>query len=160
MKKQANARNCFVCGVNNIYGLHLNFYEPTPGETQAEIVVGDQFQGYPGVVHGGIVAAMLDEVSGRVFMGEGEPRFMVTARLSVRYRKPVLVGQRLVLKGHAREDKGRIAIAVGEIFDRDGNLLAESETVLAEIPAEIAANFDSTGKDWKVYPDEENYDDR
>lgn len=155
MIKQASSRHCFVCGIDNRYGLHLQFYEPGPGEVAAEIVVPEHFQGYPGIVHGGVVAAMLDEVAGRTFMGEGTPRFMVTAKLEVRYRRPVPVGQRLFLKGHAGEDKGRVAFASGEIFDENGSLLAEVETVLADIPETIASSFTQNGEDWMVYPDEE-----
>ncbi|HEX2979072.1 MAG TPA: PaaI family thioesterase [Anaerolineaceae bacterium] len=100
MIKQASARRCFVCGVENEHGLGLKFYETGPGEVIAEVTVPEHFQGYPGVVHGGIVASMLDEVAGRTLMGDVSPRFMVTARLTVRYRKPVPLGAKLVLKGH------------------------------------------------------------
>lgn len=155
MKKQANSKNCFVCGVQNIHGLHLSFYETGLGETLAEITVPDHFNGYPGVVHGGIVAAMLDEVSGRVFMGDNPPRFMVTAKLNIRYRRPVPVGVKLTLRGRAIEDKGRVATAEGAIYDPQGTLLAEAEIVLADVPAQIAAGFDPAREEWKVYPDEE-----
>ena len=99
---QPNSRHCFVCGIANPVGLHLRFYETAPGEVTVECTLPEQYQGYPGVVHGGIVAAMLDEVSGRSYMGNGEsPRFMFTARLEVRYRKNVPVGQPLRLVGKA-----------------------------------------------------------
>ena len=70
--KQPNSNHCFVCGRNNPYGLHLKFYESSPGEVIVEYTVPEQFQGYPGVVHGGVVAAILDEVTGRTQMG-GDP---------------------------------------------------------------------------------------
>ncbi len=155
MKKQASSLHCFVCGVENPYGLHLSFYEPGPGEVRAEITVPEHYQGYPGVVHGGIVAAMLDEVTGRTFMGDDEPRFMVTARLEIRYRKPVPVGKPLVLRGHAGKDRGRVALATGEIYGADGQLLAEAEMVMAEVPADISAGFGDQPDGWRVYPDEE-----
>ena len=72
-KKQPNSRNCFVCGVENTYGLNLSFYSTKLGEVTVETVVPDRFQGYPGVVHGGIVASLVDEVLGRAHMGE-DPR--------------------------------------------------------------------------------------
>lgn len=156
MSKQANALHCFVCGVRNPLGLKMKFYEHQPGEVSAEIVVPEQYQGYPGVVHGGVIAAMLDEVSGRSFMGGGPPRFLVTARLNIRYRKPVPVGARLMLKGHAGEDRGRVALATGEIYNEAGDLLAEAEIVLAEMPGEVSAQIYNTDDGWRVYPDEEN----
>jgi uncharacterized protein (TIGR00369 family) len=151
MKKQANSRQCFVCGVENLRGLHLSFYEVKPGEICADITVPETYQGYPGVVHGGIVAAMLDEVSGRVFMGD-PPRFMFTAKLSVRYRKPVPTGQPLRLVGYAGKDHGKVATARGELFDSNGTLLADAETVLADIP-EAMQSFKLGPEDWMVYPD-------
>jgi acyl-coenzyme A thioesterase PaaI-like protein len=100
--KQPNSKKCFVCGVENLNGLHLKFYEENPGEVTVEYTVPEQFQGYPGVVHGGIVAAMLDEVAGRAHMGGDPPRFMFTARLDVRYRRNVPVNQPLRIIGRVR----------------------------------------------------------
>ena len=120
--KQANSRHCFVCGLENPAGLHLHFYESAPGEVTADYTVEKQHQGYPGIVHGGIVAAMLDEVTGRVHMGPtSKPRFMFTARLDVRYRKPVPVGKPLRLVGKAGEGKSRTATAKGYLMDRRAN---------------------------------------
>jgi uncharacterized protein (TIGR00369 family) len=155
MKKQANSKQCFVCGVENKFGLHLKFYEEQPGLVRAETIVSEHFQGYPGVVHGGIVAAMLDEVSGRAML-HGEPaRFMVTAKMEVRYRKPVPTGKRILLEGRAKEDNGRIAVVTGAIFNEAHELLAEVEAVLADIPKPLMEQAAFGPDDWKVYPDEE-----
>ena len=117
MNKQANSRHCFVCGVENPFGLQLKFYEEEPGRVTAEIVVPDHFQGYPGVVHGGIIAAMLDEVSGRTMLRGNPPRWMVTAKLDIRYRKPVPTEKRIYLEGLAKEDNGKVAVVMGKILD-------------------------------------------
>ncbi len=53
-RKQPNSRHCFVCGLENEYGLGLRFYEVGPDEVTATVTIPDQYQGYPGVVHGGI----------------------------------------------------------------------------------------------------------
>ncbi len=155
MKKQASSRHCFVCGVENQFGLKLKFYETEPGQVRAETVVPAHFQGYPGVVHGGIVAAMLDEVSGRAILDGDPPRFMVTAKLDVRYRKPVPVGKLIVLEGKIKVDNGRVATVVGAIYDENRVLLAEAEAVLADIPKRILAESSFGPEDWKVFPDEE-----
>jgi uncharacterized protein (TIGR00369 family) len=151
--KQPNSKHCFVCGRENPYGLKLEFYETTPGEVVVEYTVPEQFQGYPGVVHGGVVAAMLDEVTGRVHMGGNPPRFMFTARLDVRYRKNVPVGQPLRIIGHAGKSKERTAFATGQIFDASGELLAEAEAVLVNVPDGLANQVDLAELGWKVYPD-------
>ncbi len=151
--KQPNSKHCFVCGRENPYGLKLKFYETAPGEVEVEYTVPEQYQGYPGVVHGGVVAAMLDEVTGRVHMGYDPPRFMFTARLDVRYRKNVPVGQPLRIIGHAGKSRERTAFATGQIFGPDGDLLAEAEAVLVNVPDEIKNQVDLEELGWKVYPD-------
>ena len=155
MGKQPNSRSCFVCGRENQTGLNMSFYETSPGEVVAEYTVAEEYQGYPGVVHGGIVASMLDEASGRSQMGPGPSRFMFTAQLSIRYRKPVPIGKPLRILGHAGESKGRIAKATGEIFGPDGALLAQADIVLVDIPAESLPEVDPAVLGWQVDPDEE-----
>lgn len=152
--KQANSRHCFVCGLANPIGLKLQFYETGPGEVTAEYTVGEQYQGYPGVVHGGVVAAMLDEVCGRVHMGGDPPRFMYTARLDVRYRYNVPVGQPLRIVGRAEKRKRRTATSTGAVYGPQGELLAEAEAILVDVPAELIESSDLEALGWKVYPDE------
>jgi acyl-coenzyme A thioesterase PaaI-like protein len=151
--KQPNSKHCFVCGRENPYGLKLKFYETSPGEVEVKYTVPEHYQGYPGVVHGGVVAAMLDEVTGRVHMGMDPPRFMFTARLDVRYRKNVPVGKPLRIIGHAGKSRERTAIATAQIFGPDGDLLAEAEAVLVNVPNEIKDQVDLDELGWKVYPD-------
>jgi acyl-coenzyme A thioesterase PaaI-like protein len=151
--KQPNSNHCFVCGRENQYGLHLKFYEFSPGEVIVDYTVPEQFQGYPGVVHGGVVAAILDEVTGRTQMGGDPPRFMFTARLDIRYRKNVPTGQPLKIIGQAGTSKERIATATGKIFGPNGDILAEAEAVLVNVPEEIVNNVDLPSLGWKVDPD-------
>jgi len=134
--------------------LQLKFYDLEPGEVLVEFTVPERFQGYPGIVHGGIVAAMLDEVTSRTLMGEVEaPRFMYTARLEVRYRKNVPVGQPLRILGHAGKNKRHTATATGEIFGPDGELLAEAEALLVNVPQTAIESVDLKELGWKVYED-------
>jgi acyl-coenzyme A thioesterase PaaI-like protein len=151
--KQPNSNHCFVCGRNNPYGLNLKFYETAPGEVVVEYTVPEQFQGYPGVVHGGVVAAMLDEVTGRVHMGGYPPRFMFTARLDVRYRKNVPIGQPLKIIGRAGISRERTATAKGEIIGPNGDILAEAEALLINVPEAMVNNVDLDALGWKVDPD-------
>jgi acyl-coenzyme A thioesterase PaaI-like protein len=151
--KQPNSKHCFVCGRENPYGLKLNFYETHPGEVVVEYEVPEQYQGYPGVVHGGIVAAMLDEVTGRVHMGGDPPRFMFTARLEIRYHKNVPVGKRLKIVGYAGKSRERTATATGKIFGPDGELLAEADALLVNVPESVTEEVDLEALGWKVYPD-------
>lgn len=148
---QPNSRFCFVCGLENPYGLHIRFRTLVPGEVTAEVTIPQHFQGYPGVVHGGIIAAMLDEVAGRSLMGGDPPRFMLTVRLDVRYRRKVPVGQPIRLVGKVAKNRGHSAVAIGQIFDLDGNLLAEAEVVLVDLPQEVVQSADLEQLGWRVY---------
>lgn len=159
-RPQPNSRHCFVCGVSNPVGLNLRFYESSPGEVTSEYTVPEHFQGYPGVVHGGIVAAMLDEVAGRAHMGGDPPRFMYTARLDIRYRKNVPVGKSLRLVGRAGRTKRRTATASSRIYGPDGSLLAEAEALLVEVPEEMLAEADLEALGWQVYSDEDLQDEK
>ena len=151
---QPNSLHCFVCGLHNPFGLHLRFFDSAPGEVTAEIAVPEQYQGYPGVVHGGIVAAMLDEVCGRSHMGGDPPRFMFTARLEIRYRKNVPVGQPLRLVGKAGASKRRTATASGAIYGPDNELLAEADAVLVNVPENVLEGADLDSLGWKQYPED------
>jgi uncharacterized protein (TIGR00369 family) len=153
-EKQPSSRYCFVCGVENPAGLHIHFYVSQPGEVCAEVTVPAQYQGYPGITHGGVIAAMLDEAAGRSQMGAAEaPRFMFTARLNVQYRKNVPTGQPLKLVGRAGAVKSRTAMATSAIYDQDGTLLAEAEAVMVNVPTSALEEVDLDALGWKVYPD-------
>mgnify|MGYP000713562418 CR=1 FL=1 len=153
---QPNSLHCFVCGLANPFGLHLRFYDNGAGEVVAEFTAPEHFQGYPGVVHGGIVAAMLDEIAGRAHMGGSPPRFMFTARMDIRYRQNVPVGQPLRLVGKAGKSRPRTATAYACIQNAAGEILAEADVLLVNVPEDRLPvdNLDELG--WKVYPEDVN----
>jgi acyl-coenzyme A thioesterase PaaI-like protein len=108
------------------------------------------------VLHGGIVGALIDEISGRAHMGSdpAAPRFMYTAKLEVRYRRNVPIGQGLRVVGKAGRSRGKSAEAWGGIYMADsGELLAEGSTLLIDVPSDAldVARLDELG--WKIYPD-------
>lgn len=145
---------CFVCGVENPVGLHLKIYELDQGIIEATFTAPQYFQCYPGVLHGGIVASILDEVSGRAHMGDpSQPRFMFTAKLEVKYRKNVPIGKPLRIVGKAGKIKGRMAESWAGIYDESGALLAEGNSLLVDVPPDLLDNVDSVDLGWKIYPD-------
>ena len=151
--KQPNSKHCFVCGVENHHGLQLAFYHDEGGTVYAETTVSDQFQGYPGTVHGGIVAAMLDEVATRVAMVEDPNNFQVTARMTIRYRKKVPTGELLQMVGRITREGSRASKATAEIWLPDGTLGAEAEALMVDYPEPFANEGDLEQLGWKVYPD-------
>ena len=144
---------CFVCGLQNPVGLKMAFYnDPETGRVQANLIVPDEYQGYPGVVHGGIVAAILDEVSGRAVMlhGPGED-MMATLRLTARYRRPTPTETPLTAVGWV-EHMSRIGARVaGEIRLPDGTVTAECESILTTMPEEFRTRWEPEEPYWRVY---------
>ncbi|HIE39508.1 MAG TPA: PaaI family thioesterase [Anaerolineales bacterium] len=153
MNKQPNSRMCFVCGRQNPVGLKMDFYEdPEAGQVRAEFVVPEDYQGYPGVVHGGIVAAILDEVAGRaVLIGGSEENLMVTLRLTIRYRRPTPTGTPLTAVGWVRQAGGVGARVSGEIRLPDGAVTAECESILGAVPESFRDRWEEERPYWKVY---------
>ena len=154
---QPNSRMCFICGLENPVGLKLRIYEVESGVVESTFTAPGHFQGYPGVLHGGIIATIIDEMSGRALMGTvDKPRFMFTAKLEVKYRKNVPIGKPLRLVGRAGQDKGRSAESWAGIYDAEsGELLAEGNTLLVNVPEEKLAVTNPAEMGWKVYPVEE-----
>jgi len=137
----------------------LRFYNQSLGEVAADCIIPEQYQGFPGIVHGGVVAAMLDEAAGRSLMisdtaGAQNPRFMFTARLDIRYRNNVPVGKSLRLVGKAGKSKARTAQAEAFIFDPSGTLLAQAEALLMDVPEALLPAYDLENLGWKLYPEE------
>ena len=107
MEKEKILQNqwCFACGSQNPFGLKLSFEEKD--DTYISHFTGQpQHQGYDGIMHGGIVSTLLDEIMARYLYAKGMNA--VTARLEVRYVKPTPIGVPLLIKGHIVRQKGRI----------------------------------------------------
>ena len=75
-------QRCFVCGHRNPYGLHL-FFRLGDNTIVADFQPREEHQGFPGVIHGGIVAAVLDEALGRTSMLGDDEEWTMTGRLEV-----------------------------------------------------------------------------
>ena len=152
--KQPNSLHCFICGIENPVGLKLRIYENSEGNIETTYTAPDHFQGYPGVLHGGIVASILDEICGRALMGNpSSPRFMFTGKLEVRYRKNVPIGEPLRVIGKTIQSKTRSATGWAGIYNVKEELLAEATALLIDVPESIISISDSEQLGWKVYPD-------
>lgn len=153
--KQPNSKQCFVCGLENPYGLAVSFYEESDTEVVVEYTVSERYQGYPGTVHGGIVAAILDEVVGRAAMIGRHDDFMVTAKLDLRYRMPVPLEKPLRITGRVERRRGRLAVANAEVRLPDGSVAVEAEALLVDYLDFSGDSSQLQALGWKVYPDPE-----
>ncbi len=155
---QPNSRHCFVCGLENPCGLQMRFFQTGPGEVTAYYRAPACFEGYPGVVHGGIQAAMMDEALGRAVMGTDPEtaRLFYTAKMTITYRRHVPTGETLRIVGRVIKDRGRALRSwAGIHLDATGELLTEAEGLLMAVPEEEFREMDPEALGWRVYPMEE-----
>jgi uncharacterized protein (TIGR00369 family) len=119
-------RGCFVCGCENPGGLQARFIvDPIQRRATGRLLLDNRFQGWQDVIHGGILATLLDEVAIYACRREGEQQF-VTAEIKVRYKKPVPVGSHVDLSGQIIEVRRRI-YQVASRLEIEGVLYAEAD---------------------------------
>ena len=99
------ANRCFVCGPDNPIGLHLTF-RLEDGACVSEFTPGENHQGYPGVIHGGMIYSVLDDVMANWLYLRGARAY--TARCEIRYRSPAREGEKLLLEGRQKARKRKL----------------------------------------------------
>jgi uncharacterized protein (TIGR00369 family) len=121
---------CFVCGPANPVGLKLEFAQE--GDDYVTYFTPEkQHQGYVGIVHGGIVSTVLDEVMARLVYVKGY--HAVTAEMTVRLKKPAPLGQRLRFAGRIDSEEGRVIHCSARLTDEKGQLLAEATARMLKV---------------------------
>jgi acyl-coenzyme A thioesterase PaaI-like protein len=101
---------------------------------ESEVTFGVHHQGGPGIAHGGIVGAALDEACGLLATWHRFPT--VTARIAVRYRRPAPINAALRASARVTGERGRRIEISGELRDGRGELLAEAEGTFLHVPLE------------------------
>ncbi|MDD8025975.1 MAG: PaaI family thioesterase [Acidobacteriota bacterium] len=126
---------CFACGENNPDGLRIAFEYPEPGRCRAAFTPERRFQGWQDILHGGIIATLLDEGLAHAYGGadRGGGEAAVTAELCVRFKKPVRIGRPIVLEGRVVSIEGRVIEGQSRILDQDGTELASATGKLIKI---------------------------
>ena len=115
---------CFVCGAKNPIGLRLEFETEDHGVSRTVWVPEEEHQGYVGVVHGGLIATVLDEVMVRMLWRLGVPA--MTVRFEMDLKRPAKPAVPLRLEGRVVEDRGRVIKVESEARDGDGSLIANA----------------------------------
>jgi len=150
--RQPNSNYCFVCGRKNPRGLYMVFYDDGENEVFSEYTVGEEYQGYPGIVHGGVIASMLDEVVARVAMIGDPHHFMLSVKLQVKYRQAVPTSTPIKVVGRIVKLRGRLGRAIGQVLLPDGQVAAEAEMTLADVPDELTSGVNMESLGWYVDP--------
>lgn len=151
MEKLPGSKNCYVCGTENPIALKLEFFIVEEGIVKSEFMISEQYAGYPGMVHGGNIAAILDEIAGRALTTDDPSRFMVTSELKVKYLNPVPTNTPLVAIGKAVKKRGPAAVAHSQLNDLRGMVLAECDAFFVDVTEKITQGSDPEAVGWKVY---------
>ena len=148
--RQPNSEMCFVCGRSNPVGLYMKFSDDGESEVSSEYTVPSHYQGFPGVVHGGVIAAMLDEAIGRVSVIGDHHHLMMSVKLQVKYRHPVPVEVPLTVVARIVRLRGRLGLARGEVLLPDGTVACDAEMSLADVPADIQLDIEGEELGWRI----------
>jgi len=131
-RRQPSSALCFVCGTGNPHGLGATFYDDG-SEVWTEVTPAEHHQSWPGVLHGGVISAILDETIGRVaFLHD---RWVQTAKLSLRFSRPAPLGQLLRARGELVADNRRLMQMRGSLYLAGSDeLLATAEGTFVPLP--------------------------
>ncbi len=141
-------QRCFACGQLNPYGLKMIF-RFDDNTIISDFKPNKEHQGFPGIIHGGITAAVLDEALNRTSMLTNQPTWTMTGRLDVRYRRYVPYGPLLRVRAWLDKQRGRMVQASGKLTlaDDENVLFAEAQgtfmTLTSEMLDEIMKDYPS-----------------
>ncbi len=155
VKPQWISKHCFVCGIENPWGLKAKFFDLVNGDTAGIYTPDESYQSYPGRQHGGITAAILDEVMGRTINLAQPEVWGVTVELSIRYQKPVTLDGRLTAVGRVTHDNRRLFETAGELYLPDGQIAATATGRYIKMRFD-QVGADSLPEDELIPPDEKD----
>jgi acyl-coenzyme A thioesterase PaaI-like protein len=136
LNDESSYQGCYVCGQRNAQGLRRHFWLDGQ-DIVTEFLPGLEHQGFPGVTHGGIIAALLDETLGRTGVFEGQ--WMMTGRIAIRFRAPAPVGQTLTIRARVVRRRRRAVEAEGEAKLPDGSIVATATGFFVALPPPVLA---------------------
>ncbi|MBI5026438.1 MAG: PaaI family thioesterase [Nitrospirae bacterium] len=128
--KLADDGYCFVCGPKNPIGLRLDF--SFDGKTiKTEFTPQKVHQGYLNIVHGGIIATLLDEAMVKLALALNIPA--VTAMMEIRLKKALNVGEKLIVEANIIRDTKKILEAEAKATTENGTIIAEAMGKLIKV---------------------------
>ena len=114
---------CFICGPENPIGLKLDFH--FDGRTiRTEFTSKKNYQGYANIVHGGIITALLDEAMVKLSIALGKPA--VTARMDVRVRKSLAVGEKITVTAEINKETRKTIDALAKAVTKKDEVIASA----------------------------------
>jgi acyl-coenzyme A thioesterase PaaI-like protein len=148
--KQHNSSKCFVCGLNNKFGLKASFYELENNSIVAIFFPAEEHQSYPGRLHGGIAGTILDETLGRTIMLKEKNIWGVTVELSLKFKKPLPLDQEIKVFARIDSNSSRIFLASGEIKLPNGDIAVSATGKYFKMPLEKITQDENLIDNWKI----------
>lgn len=137
IRNQCINDECFVCGTNNPAGLHAQFVEDEETNELVGIFTGrDEHLSYPGRLHGGVAAAIIDETVGRAYLVRHPGYWGVTMKLELRYRKPTPLGVPLHCRAHITKETHRTFEGEATLGPADGEVCVMGKATYYLCPVE------------------------
>lgn len=130
LRAQMNPK-CVVCGAENAGGLRLQFRACEPGVVEAQWTPSVEWEGFRGIVHGGVVSTVLDEAMSKAIAGMHCEA--LTAELRVRFHKPVNSGATLEVRGWVRRKAKRRVETEATLLGPSGSMLAHAWATFLEL---------------------------
>ena len=159
VNKQFNSSRCVVCGDRNKFSLNTRFYDLENDEVVAVFHTEDWHQSYPGRVHGGLLAAVLDETIGRAIWVTAPDTWAVTVELELKFRKPVPTDAELKAVARVTRDTRRLFEGSGEILLPDGTVAVEARGKYFKMPVGEIASEDFLKNEWYRIEDDPELED-
>ena len=122
---------CFGCGEANPIGLHLEFFLADDGKVVSMAQVADAFEGPHGLLHGGIIATLLDEIMSKAVRSHGIVG--MTRHMEVDYLRPVPSLAPIRMEARVTRNEGRKHWAEAKILDAGGTMLAHGKGLFVEV---------------------------
>lgn len=154
LDRQYVSHHCFVCGTKNVAGLQAKFYHISDKEIIGVFTGSPNHASYPHRMHGGVIAALLDETIGRAILLEEPDVFGVTVELNLQYKKPVPLGEELVVKGRIDTNRSRMFTGSGEVLLANGEIAVIATAKYMKMPLEKISAGDMG--DEELYYEEDN----
>jgi uncharacterized protein (TIGR00369 family) len=143
MLQLPHTAGCIACGPANPHGLHLALFVDPAGTVHTEYTPRPEHIGFQGVLHGGVLATVVDEAMVWCATWSGK-RFCLCGELCVRYRAPAAIGQPLSVVARVESGRPRLILTTAEVRDAAGTLVAEATGKYVPLPPQRNREFVAT----------------
>ena len=118
--------HCFGCGPTHPFGFRLRVDELADGSVEAKLVPEKKYEGAPGIMHGGLVTTLADEIAAWALISKLK-KFGFTTKMQSNFRAPVRIGNETIARAHVTADRRRlvdiaVTISQGDTLCYEGEL--------------------------------------